>query len=127
MIPVGSLVWPLVLKALKWLFDLLFGWAARKAREPSPPETPPIAPPSEPPPGSAQPAEPAKPVVVTGHDATSAALAGAAQQSIEEAHATKTANLASRGAEIDASNTAQLAESVNNVYQVPSTSNPKGP
>jgi hypothetical protein len=122
MIPVGSLVWPLILKALKWLFDLLFGWAARKAREPSPPQAPPIEPAAT----GGNSTTPVQPVVVTEHDATSAALAGAAQQGIEEAHANKMADLASKDAAIDASNSAQLAESVNNVYQVPSTSNPKG-
>ena len=126
MIPAGSLIWPVVLKALRWAFDLLFGWATKKAREPSTPQEPPILPP-EPivtPTNPSTSEAPVQPVVVTAHDQSSAALAGVAVQGVEAAHSDATAAATARAAVIDGQSGDQLAETVNNVYQVPSTHNP---
>lgn len=132
MIPAGSLIWPLVLKAVKWLFEVLFGWMSRKARETSPsPEPPVVPPPIITPPentgtnvGGAAPQP--QPVVVVENDKTSAVLASAAVQQVETTHAAQTAAAAASGAAIDQMTAGQLAENVNNVYPMPSTNQPKG-
>ena len=129
MIPAGSLIWPFVLRALKWVFNLLLGWAVSKSREPTqptPPAQPPIDPPTQPENNGTIPAEPVKPVVVTAHDTTSAELAGVAAQSINQAHVTTTAALAAREAAVNAQDLDELAVTVNNVYQVTSTNKPSG-
>ncbi len=125
MIPGISALWPLLLRGLKWLLELLLGWAGRKAREvppPAPPPDPSTAAPSTPQVSG----EPLKPVAVTGHDDTSAALAGVATQNIENAHANTVRNLNERATDLDSQDLDQLAASANNVYPVSSTNNQTG-
>jgi hypothetical protein len=120
MISALSALWPLLLKLLRWGFDLVLRVAGRKAREaaaPTAPTEPPVEPPATPP---TSPTEPAKPVAVTAHDDTSAALAGAAVQSVEGAHANTTRALSDKATAIDAQDLDELAASANNVYQISS-------
>jgi hypothetical protein len=65
-------------------------------------------------------------VAVTGHDDTSAALAGVATQNIENAHANTTRALNERAAALDTQDLDQLAASANKVYPVSSTNNQTG-
>ena len=132
MISAISALWPLLLRALKWAFDLLLGWAVAKSREPTPPEAPPTVPvnppetPSAPTTTNNPPSEPQQPVLVTSHDDTSAAVAGLAVQNINDAHEAQTQAISAQAAAIDAQSADELASTINNVYQVPSTNKPSG-